>query len=519
MHEQQSGARVETASAVTGWNAWMVYSCVVIGLSGCMFGIENSIIGPIASMHSFVDKMQGPNPKTGEFVFTASNQSILFSVPLTATIFGALFSTPLQTRFGRKRTLLGAYVFSLPAVFLQLFAPNFGAFVGGRFWNALSYGVATAVAPGYLGDLVVPSLRGRSVALNNLFTITASVISVIICWASESQFRNTRWCYDIPLIVQCALPFTLICLTIFASESPLSLVTRDRIEDARACLSKIRSYSQEEINGELDMMIVGEENRRATAAETSFMDIFKGTNLKRTLVAGSFFSLNQISGIILSTTYATVFLTQLGAGDPFVLSVVAAVCQLAGALVAPFALDLWGRRSVALCGFVVLFLLDVAAGTSAFFTDKGMGPVKAVAAFSFIFNFVWTASFYSISLLLPSEIPTQRLRNPTLSYAVGWGQTTAVITTFAVPQLTSADGANLGAKTYLIFAGCVLCVFVMSIFLLPETAGRSFPEIDELYEKKIPAWRWKGYVCETAAKQGATSESLAKEKAEKAARS
>jgi hypothetical protein len=65
--------------------------------------------------------------------------------------------------------------------------------------------------------------------------------------------------------------------------------------------------------------------------------------------------------------------------------------------------------------------------------------------------------------------------------------TTAVITTYAVPQLTAADGLNLGAKTYLVFGGCtaIITVFVSLTsmpravlanmilkvyFFLPETA-------------------------------------------------
>jgi hypothetical protein len=33
-----------------------------------------------------------------------------------------------------------------------------------------------------------------------------------------------------------------------------------------------------------------------------------------------------------------------------------------------------------------------------------------------------------------------------------------------------------------------MCVCV---FFIPETGGRTFIEIDELYERAIPAWKWK----------------------------
>ncbi len=87
--------------------------------------------------------------------------------------------------------------------------------------------------------------------------------------------------------------------------------------------------SNAEIEEELQEIVRAEQERRNLAKDTRFTDIFSRKHLLRTMVAGSFFSLNQISGIILSTTYATVFLTQLGLGDPFVLTVYAYVCQVA----------------------------------------------------------------------------------------------------------------------------------------------------------------------------------------------
>lgn len=41
-------------------------------------------------MPIFVRKMQGVNPQTGLYVLTASNQSIVFSVPLTGTVVSAM---------------------------------------------------------------------------------------------------------------------------------------------------------------------------------------------------------------------------------------------------------------------------------------------------------------------------------------------------------------------------------------------------------------------------------------------
>ena len=41
--------------------------------------------------------------------------------------------------------------------------------------------------------------------------------------------------------------------------------------------------------------------------------------------------------------------------------------------------------------------------------------------------------------MLPTEIPTSRLREPTMTWSTFWSYTTAIITTFAVPQIINPD--------------------------------------------------------------------------------
>lgn len=473
------------------WSVSVFVTVITIALSGATYGLENSLMSPLAAMPEFVKKYQGINRDTRDYTFTASHQSMIFSIPLIGTIAGALLSPFLQDRLGRKWSLCAAYMFSIPSTQLQLWAPNLAAFILGRVMNGLAYGCALSIGPLYLADVVPTSIRGGAVASSNLLTILANLMAAICCWASDNNYDDTRK-YKVPLAAQAGLPFLLLLPTPFLPESPVWCVQKGRIGEARMALKRVRPVSDIEIEEELQEIVRAEQERRNLAKDTKFTDILSRKHLLRTMVAGSFFSLNQISGIILSTTYATVFLTQLGLGDPFVLTVYAYVCQVVGAALAIVALEKVGRRSLALPGFVVLTIIDIAAGVLAFYTQNP-NVAKAISALAMVFNFVWTLCFYSISLLMPSELPTQRLRNYTMSYAIGWGQATAVVTTLALPQITASDAGNLAAKAYLIFGGCMLVITILAFFLLPETRGRTFFEIDQLYTHHIPAWRWSKY--------------------------
>jgi MFS family permease len=429
---------------------------------------------------------------------TARNQNLVFSVPLVGSIIGGIATSPLNHRFGRKWTLLGAYIFSMGGGYLQVFAPNIATFVVGRFWNSMVIGIANATAPLYLCEIVPTSMRGRSVSLSNILSLFSGVIATIIVNATHT-FEGPK-SYRIPLAVQCGFPVLLFALAIFVPESPQWLVNKGRMDEARHNLRRLRGFSEWQVDDELRIMKLCEDNERELTANVRFWEIFNRQNLRRTLTAGSFYSLNQISGVILSTTYTTVFLTELSIGNPFVFTVIASCCTLAGTIAAPFALDFAGRRPTALTGMILLLILDAAAGTLAFFTSNPHAAL-AIAALGFIFNFFWATSFYSVSVLLPPEMATPKLRSYTMSYTIACAQTTAVITTFAVPQLTSADAANLGAKTYLVFAGCMACIVVYTFLVMPETRGRTYAEIDEMYDAKVPMWRWRRYETTTAAKQ------------------
>lgn len=394
--------------------------------------------------------------------------------------------------------MVGSYILSVGGVLLQLFAPNLKAFVIGRFWNSFVTGLASATTPLYLAEVVPSSMRGRAVASMNVLTLCAGVLATLVVFGTH-EMKDQR-AYMVPLGVQCLMPLALIPMTIFLPESPQWLASKDRMDEARKNLRKVRGWSDSQIDDELRVMKMCEENERALSATVNFWNIFDRENIKRTITAGSFFSFNQISGIILSTTYATVFLQQLGVGSPFTLTVISSCCVLAGTFMAPFTVDRAGRRPTALVGMTLLLAIDCIAGALAF-NAKNRNNVLGIAGLSFIFNFFWGASFYSLSSLLPAEIATPKLRNYTMSYTIACAQSTAVITTLAVPQLTAEDAANLGAKTYLVFAGCMVLIIIFVFFLLPETKGRTFAEIDEMYDAKIPMRKWCTYETKTEAKQ------------------
>jgi MFS family permease len=190
-----------------------------------------------------------------------------------------------------------------------------------------------------------------------------------------------------------------------------------------------------------------------------------------------------------------VILVQSNVANPFQVTVIISCLTFLGTIVGPTLVDKAGRRPVALVGFTILFVLNMAAGGLAAAGLTTSSQRLGLAAVFIIFAFFNAASFQSLAFLLPTEVATPALREPTVSWAIFWSYSTAIMTSFAVPQIISPDAGNLGAKAAFIFGGCVFLTIIWAWFYVPETKARSVAEIDELYRSGVPMWRWKDCKC------------------------
>jgi MFS transporter, SP family, general alpha glucoside:H+ symporter len=58
--------------------------------------------------------------------------------------------------------------------------------------------------------------------------------------------------------------------------------------------------------------------------------------------------------------------------------------------------------------------------------------------------------------------------------------------------MISPDAGNMGVKAIYVWAGLLVPTTILLWLYYPETYGRTYWELDELYERRIPAWKFKG---------------------------
>lgn len=294
-------------------------------------------------------------------------------------------------------------VMCVPGSILQLFSPSLGPLVVGRFWNgklniipranadcstAIGFSILTNIAP------VPAELRARAVGLTIAGSYAAQVISTVVVWGT-AKISDKRQ-YIIPLAIQAAAPVLLLILTFFITESPIWLLSRNRVEEAKRTLTALRGGNAALAETEAASAIVALQTNDERRAGVKPWEILRRENLERTLSSAALLCLSQVGGQILDSTYATVILVQSGVADPFKITVLIALLAFAGTLIGPVLVDKVGRRPVAIPGYLLLFLLDVRAGAFACAGLTTTGEQLGLAALCMIFAFVNAIAFQSL---------------------------------------------------------------------------------------------------------------------------
>ncbi len=127
------------------------------------------------------------------------------------------------------------------------------------------------------------ALRGYLTCFVNCCWGIGQVIGIGVI---KSQVGNTsHWAWRMPYALQWMWPVPLLVGVFFAPESPWWLVRRGRFDDAKKNLLRLTSLSREtdfDADETIDMMRHTTELEQEITGGASYLDCFKGTDLRRT---------------------------------------------------------------------------------------------------------------------------------------------------------------------------------------------------------------------------------------------
>ncbi|KAJ0416469.1 general substrate transporter [Aspergillus carlsbadensis] len=234
----------------------------------------------------------------------------------------------------------------------------------------------------------------------------------------------------------------------------------------------------------------------------------------------------QLIGMKVFLTFGTYFFQQAGISQPFTVKCITSSIQIAGVIFNILTVERIGRRPLACIATTVCWVCCIVVGI------LGVTPETDGTTYVFVlFACIWSmplSALQSRALILTchldfclitlgsgaagtvGEISNERLRPYTEGFAQVLQCLCSIVMDVLVQYMTNANKWGWGYKTGWFHAGTGAIATAGAWYLIPETKGRTAAELDELFERKIPAWRFGK--TETATQQLLKSEETGAEK-------
>jgi len=301
--------------------------------------------------------------------------------------------------------------------------------------------------------------------------------------------------FRVPIILQYIVPGILLTFTWFLPESPSWLVERGKIEAARASIVRLYGTKQdpdERLLGIQDSTIL--ENN---SSGVKYLSCFKGSNLRRTIIAvGSFLGI-VFTGVPFILGYSTYFffLAGIEQTQAFTITAIMFALQLVANMLSWYLLERLGRRPMLLTGIAVTLvshLIIGGIGTDSSYTS-GVLP-KVIVAFMVIIIVSCQLSVGTAGWAVTFEVSTLQLRASTQAIVVAINSSIGFAIVLSLPYMINPDQGNLGPKIGFVFSSLSLLAIIFVFLLVPEMRGRTFGELDYMFQHRIPTRRFKGFV-------------------------
>lgn len=452
-------------------------------------GFENQASGTVISIPVFKQKF-GERNADGEWFIETQWQSALSGGATGASIVGSWVGSYFADKIGTKPVILAAAAINIISVGIEFGSTSIAMYFGGKMMNFVAIGVFLTVCTSYISDVAPVAIRATLIGFCNLSQCIGPFIAAIM--ANSTSTWNTDWSWKSLIAAQWGFAAVGLVGQILMPESPVFLVGKGKLDAARKSLRRMYSDPQD-AEGHLERIKLTLEEAE-TQKSQSYLDCFKGSNLRRTMIAILVFLSEPMSGLGFVSNYGALMYQYLGISDAksFQLQIGGQILSISGATIAMLLSDFYGRRPMfiigcsGLCGLLLCMAISGTIDTTA--------AVTASVGFYTMFNFFYNVGVGSTVYAIAGEVPTSILRSKTLAIAISISNAMNTFWSFVSPYIFNPGYGNLKAKIGFVFGGIMLIFAVLAWLYVPETRLRSYEELDEMFMDKVPTRKFKKHV-------------------------
>ncbi|KAL7423401.1 hypothetical protein Q5752_002705 [Cryptotrichosporon argae] len=471
----------QAAKAYPSACGWAVIMCFTIVMeSFAMF-----LVGNFVALPAFQLKYGTYDAATDAYVIPTKWQSALSQSGQIGALIGVCICPMITGRLGYRWTTIIGLMLMNATIFISFFGDSLPVFLIGQLFEGIPWGFFIGNAPAYASEIVPIPLRGACTAT---LQMAWAIGSIIVGGATYGlNKRLDEWAYRIPFALQWIFPTPLAILIFLAPESPWWLVRRGRKDEARRSIQRLGRSSLLNADDALAMMVRTVELEVATNDSPSYLDLFRGTDLRRTLITCFIYASQNFAGNLIANQ-AVYFFEQAGMSTnmAFALGLITSSLQAVAVACSWFLSSWFGRRTLFLWGLavniVMLFGLGIAASVS-----SSSAAIYAQAVLGLLISVQFCLTQGPISYAIIGETSSIRLRALTTGIGRGAYYVTEIPMIYLSSRMLNSTGWNLAGKCGFVWGGTAVVCWIIAYFYLPEFRKRSYRELDILFHRKVSA--------------------------------
>ncbi|KAL4995880.1 general substrate transporter [Aspergillus recurvatus] len=458
--------------------------CFALASGIILYGYDLAIVGSVSSMPEF--QKDFGRRLDGKLIIPALWLALWNIANPIGGILGALAGGYIQDRAGRRRSLTVASVVSAIGVAVAYVSdlPNDinsrrSVILVAKLVQGFAVNQIMCTTQTYMSEILPPVLRGPVLGLFPTFILMGQLIGSIIIYsmAARAGSEGYKLCFmsEWPFSV---LPFVV---SLLMPESPTYFIRKNCLEEARKCQERLSS-SLEGADMILEQARLSIElEKKAKGSAPGYLDCFKGTNRRRTMIVLFACLLPQLFGMSLlakgsyfmqvvgMNAHTSLIFLQVGVGLGLVANV--------GSMVT---ITKFGRRPLTLFGLTACIILWTGMGITGCFSGTvtiWYSQITILLVVTLTGLTIWPASY-----AFGAEASSLQLRAKT--QGLGWlvNCLSNGILGIVLPYIFNDDEGALRAKTGFVYMGFCILSLAVAWKIVPEMKDKTAVEIDWIFK-------------------------------------
>jgi SP family general alpha glucoside:H+ symporter-like MFS transporter len=466
-----------------GWSL-LISTCIA------MEGYDVCLLSNFYGFPQF-NKKYGQQLPDGTYQVPAPWQAGLSNGANVGEIIGLFINGWVSERFGYRYTVMTCLTLIIAFTAIFFTAQSVVALQVAEILCGIPWGVFQTLTITYASEVCPVALRGYLTTYVNFCWGLGQVIGIGVI--KSMLGRTDQWAYRIPYSLQWMWPVPLLIGIFLAPESPWWLVRKGRLEDAKKSLLRLTSLNREtdfDADETIAMMVHTTSLEEKITKGASYLDCFRGTDRRRTEIVCMVWAIQNLSGNSFSG-YSTYFLEQAGLAPAkaydFALGQYS--INMGGVFGAWFLMSLGlGRRSLylyGLCGLCSMLFILGFLGLVPHAHKKEAS--LATGSIMLVWALCYQLTVGTVCYSLVAELSTRRLQIKTVVLGRNLYNVVGIICSVLTPYMLNPGAWNWSNYAGFFWAGICFCCIVYTYFRVPEPQGRTFAELDLLFERGVSA--------------------------------